>query len=125
MTSDGETDYPAAKKRVAYFYDADFGSFWYGDSHPMKPQRVRMTHELIASYGLYEHMDTYAPTQANARSMTKFHGSAYVDFLQVANQAVVKENRMSAAYFGIGDSQNDCPVFDGMFEMNKILTGTP
>ena len=38
--------------RVAYFHDSDVGNFYYGHGHPMKPHRVRMTHNLVVSYGL-------------------------------------------------------------------------
>lgn len=44
------------RKRVAYFYDPDIGSFYYGPGHPMKPQRIRMAHALVLSYDLYKHM---------------------------------------------------------------------
>lgn len=27
--------------------------------HPMKPHRVKMTHNLLLNYGLYRHMDIY------------------------------------------------------------------
>lgn len=61
--------------RVAYYYDrtcspsipsctsllnittaADIGVFTYGLGHPMKPQRMRLTHELVSAYGMLEHM---------------------------------------------------------------------
>lgn len=66
--------------RVCYFYDGgrawdrliawmsltgvwcapgDYGSYYYGAGHPMKPHRLRMTHSLLLSYGLYKKMDVY------------------------------------------------------------------
>jgi histone deacetylase 1/2 len=47
--------------RVAYFYDENIGNFYYGQGHPMKPHRVRMTHQLILGYKLYRQMDVYVP----------------------------------------------------------------
>jgi len=38
--------------RVSYFYDPDVGNYVYYLGHPMKPHRVRMTHNLIVNYGL-------------------------------------------------------------------------
>ena len=38
------------KRRVAYYYDADIGNYHYGQGHPMKPHRVRMTHNLVKIY---------------------------------------------------------------------------
>jgi acetoin utilization deacetylase AcuC-like enzyme len=52
-------------KKVAYFYDADVGSFSYGGEHPMKPFRIKMAHELILRYELYRKMDVYQPNKAS------------------------------------------------------------
>ena len=45
--------------RVSYFYDTEVGSYFYGQEHPMKPFRIKMTHQLIVNYGLYRKMHVY------------------------------------------------------------------
>lgn len=52
--------------QVAYFYDADIGSFYYGPGHPMKPHRVKMAHSLILHYGLYKQMEVRTPAKPRA-----------------------------------------------------------
>lgn len=47
------------KKRVNYFYDNDIGNFGYEMGHPMKPQRIRLTHSLVMTYDLYQGMEVY------------------------------------------------------------------
>lgn len=47
------------KKKIAYFYDQEVGTFHYGSDHPMKPKRIAMTHDLIKNYGLYRHLYVY------------------------------------------------------------------
>jgi len=37
----------------------EVGGAYYGIKHPMKPQRMRMTNELIVQYGLAEHLDVF------------------------------------------------------------------
>lgn len=37
----------------------EIGNYYYGPGHPMKPHRVRMTHNLILNYGLYKKMYIY------------------------------------------------------------------
>ena len=69
------------KKKVAYFYHPDVGSFHYGMRHPMKPQRLAATHSLIVNYGLHTKMDVFVPTRASARDMTRFHAEDYINFL--------------------------------------------
>ncbi|CAN7949506.1 unnamed protein product [Ixodes hexagonus] len=45
-----------SKKNVMYFWDPDVGNFHYGPGHPMKPQRLSVTHSLVLHYGLYKKM---------------------------------------------------------------------
>ena len=40
----------AKKWRVTYFYEPSFGDYYYGQSHPMKPHRIRMAHNLFEFY---------------------------------------------------------------------------
>ena len=48
--------------QVAYFYDADVATYYYGQHHPMKPHRIKMTHSLILNYGLYNMMEVSSRT---------------------------------------------------------------
>ena len=52
------------KRKVSYFYDPEVGNYYYGQGHPMKPHRIRMTHALLAHYGLLQHMQVLKPTPA-------------------------------------------------------------
>jgi histone deacetylase 3 len=70
------------KQRVAYFYDADVGNFHYGPSHPMKPQRLALTNNLVLNYGLYKKMEVYRPYRATEQDMQRFHASDYIEFLK-------------------------------------------
>lgn len=75
------------KEKIAYFYDSELSNldcisrlgvvsrvsfeqvihpwageytgYYYGADHPMKPQRIAMTHQLILGYGLHHHMKVY------------------------------------------------------------------
>lgn len=46
-----------AGAQVAYFYDPEVGSYYYGPGHPMKPHRLRLTHSLVVHYGLASLME--------------------------------------------------------------------
>ena len=43
---------PHSKKKICYYYDGDVGNYYYGQGHPMKPHRIRMTHNLLLNYGM-------------------------------------------------------------------------
>ena len=49
----------SGKPKISYFYDPDVGNFYYGQGHPMKPHRVRMTHNLLLHYGIYKETVSY------------------------------------------------------------------
>lgn len=64
------------------FIIGDIGNYYYGQGHPMKPHRIRMTHNLLLNYGLYRKMEIYRPHKATQEEMTKFHSDDYIRFLR-------------------------------------------
>jgi len=47
------------------FFTGDIGNYYYGQGHPMKPHRIRMTHNLLLNYGLYRKMEIYVSQDIN------------------------------------------------------------
>ncbi|KAI9015613.1 histone deacetylase 2 [Hyaloraphidium curvatum] len=111
---------PAAKRKVAYFYDPEVGNFHYGAQHPMKPHRIRMTHNLVLNYGLWKKLAVYRPKPATYEEMTRFHSDEYIDFLRFANPDNVDSYPNALSKFNVGE---DCPVFDGMYDFAAIAAG--
>lgn len=112
----------SVKRRVSYFYHGDVGLYHYGPGHPMKPHRLRMTHQLILSYGLYRQMEVYKPKLATASQMQLFHSDDYVDFLQVIKPENMKQYTTQMQKFNLGE-YTDCPVFSDLFEFCQTYTG--
>nr|ALG64480.1 histone deacetylase 1 [Meretrix meretrix] len=112
---------PHSKKRICYYCDGDIGNYYYGQGHPMKPHRIRMTHNLILNYGLYRKMEIYRPHKATQEEMTKFHSDDYIKFLRSIRPDNMSENyNKQMQRFNVGE---DCPVFDGMYEFCQLSTG--
>ncbi|KAK7503977.1 hypothetical protein BaRGS_00004709 [Batillaria attramentaria] len=111
---------PGFKKKICYYYDGDIGNYYYGQGHPMKPHRIRMTHNLILNYGLYRKMEIYRPHKATAEEMTKFHSDDYIKFLRSIRPDNMSEYNKQMQRFNVGE---DCPVFDGMYEFCQLSTG--
>ncbi|XP_008485810.1 histone deacetylase Rpd3-like, partial [Diaphorina citri] len=44
---------------LSTYFVCDIGNYYYGQGHPMKPHRIRMTHNLLLNYGLYRKMEIY------------------------------------------------------------------
>lgn len=47
----------------------DIGSFTYGLGHPMKPHRMRVTHDLVAAYGMLDKMQILVRAPAHFSSL--------------------------------------------------------
>ncbi|KAM3172130.1 Histone deacetylase 1 [Hymenolepis weldensis] len=109
-----------ANKKVCYYYDGDIGNYYYGQGHPMKPHRIRMTHNLLLNYGLYRKMEVYRPAKANQEDMTKFHSDEYINFLRSIRPDNMVDYTKQMQRFNVGE---DCPVFDGLFEFCQLSAG--
>lgn len=112
----------STKKRVSYYYDGEVGLYYYGPGHPMKPHRLRMTHQLLLSYGLYRKMEVYRPRRCSDQMMQRFHSVDYIDFLQKISPDNLKSFASQMQTFNVGE-YTDCPVFDGLFEFCSTYTG--
>ncbi|KAJ1737701.1 histone deacetylase [Coemansia sp. Benny D160-2] len=87
----------------------------------MKPHRIRMTHNLVMSYELYKKMSIYRAAPATCQEMTQFHSDDYVDFLH----RVTPENASQfQRELGKYNFEDDCPVFDGMFDLFSLSAGS-
>ena len=95
----------------------DIGNYYYGQGHPMKPHRIRMTHNLLLNYGLYRKMEIYRPHKATQEEMTKFHSDDYIRFLRSIRPDNMSEYNKQMQRFNVGE---DCPVFDGLYEFCQL-----
>jgi histone deacetylase 1/2 len=116
------TSSDSSQRRVAYFYDPDVGSYYYGEGHPMKPQRIKMAHQLIVGYDMYRQMDVYRPHKASEVEMSMFHARDYVSFLRTVTPDNIKDYPVHGKKFNVGE-HTDCPVFEGLYELNESVAG--
>ncbi|XP_006647070.1 histone deacetylase 3-like isoform X2 [Oryza brachyantha] len=110
----------AQKRRVCYFYDTEVGNYYYGQGHPMKPHRVRMTHALLAHYGLLGRMQVLRPLRALDHDFCRFHSADYVAFLRTVTPETQLGRGRQLRRFNVGE---DCPVFDGLYAYCQSYAG--
>ncbi|KAJ3019053.1 Histone deacetylase 1 [Thoreauomyces humboldtii] len=108
------------KQKVSYFYHEEMGNYHYGPQHPMKPHRIRMTHNLVMSYGLYNKLDISRPSPATFQELTKFHSDEYMEFLQRVTPENIDEMTKYQQKFNVGE---DCPVFEGLYDFSSLSAG--
>ena len=98
---------------------AEIGNYHYGQGHPMKPHRVRMTHNLVVNYGLYGKMEMFRSCLISPTAMTRFHSDHYVNFLKTITPDNMQDYVRQLQIFNVGE---DCRVFDGLFEFCQLYT---
>jgi len=124
--------------KVSYFYDGATAQKHFGPGHPMKPQRLRLTHELVLSFEIDRHMDVLQSRAASASELARFHTAEYIDFLErvaPTHTGTVDNNPGSgmpsshnatvdelASRFNIGE-HTDCPLFAGLFDFCRTSCG--
>lgn len=86
----------------------------------MKPHRMRMTHNLLLAYGLFDKMDVLATPRATDREMTRFHSDEYINFLKMVSPETISDHLAALSRFNVLE---DCPVFDGLWEYCQIAAG--
>ncbi len=105
--------------RPLFFYSDDLLRYNLGDSHPMRPERLRMTYELLDSYGVFgSELEVVAPELADPDEVAATHSCAYLDVIRrlSAGEHVARPGNHG---FGSGDN----PVFPGMWEASLRYTG--
>ncbi|XP_073107050.1 histone deacetylase 1 isoform X1 [Elaeis guineensis] len=108
------------KRRVCYFYEPEVGNYYYGQGHPMKPHRIRMTHALLYHYGLLDRMQVIRPVPARDRDLCRFHADDYVAFLRAVTPETQHDQLRALRRFNVVD---DSPVFDGLFTFCQTYAG--
>lgn len=94
----------------------------------MKPMRISIAHNLIVNYGLFNKMSVYRPYRANSEDMLKFHSEDYIYHLRSIRGSIIDGNvspvlKGLLKKFCIGTSENDCPIFENIYDFCQIYTG--
>ena len=108
-----------AEREVLVFSEA-FSRHSYGPGHPLKVERLRLTMDLIRSYGLFD--TSKAPwveaREAEEEDLLLFHSPEYLQMLREANEGRAP---MRAWKYGLGSGDN--PVFPGLYDWSLLVAG--
>ena len=75
----------------ALIYTDAYVNYQYSDSHPLKPYRLRLTHELMQHYGLLQLSDSGVRETilATQEELELFHTPEYLGVLRAADAGSV------------------------------------
>lgn len=93
----------------------------HGPNHPLKPERLQRTHELLAEYGALDapNVRLVAPRPAAKAELLLFHTAEYVDVVRALSEG---DLALPARQYGFGPGDN--PIFEGMFDSEGLKVGS-
>ena len=105
---------------TAFIYTDQLAGFDYGSAHPMKTVRLKLTYELVRSYGLLELTGSrlIETEAASVDDVLTVHDHRYVDVLQAVNNGQMTRD---AHDYGLGPGDN--PVFPGLWDWSLLSAG--
>jgi acetoin utilization protein AcuC len=105
--------------KTALIYSDKFLKYDYGPTHPFKMIRLKLTEELIKSYGLIDGDSLeLEPVSAEDEDVLTFHTSDYLDILKG-----IDEGAHPSDVIGYGLGFGDNPIFKGIYEGSMLVSG--
>jgi len=106
--------------RALFFWSPQFCRYDLGPYHPLKPQRLELTHSLISAHGLLDRADVacVAPVPASEDDLLMVHSRDYVEVIRALDKGIEAANLFA---FGLGTGDN--PAFEGMYEASLLYSG--
>ena len=107
-------------EREVLVFNKKLGRHSYGPSHPLKVERLRLTMDLIRSYGLFDtsKVDWVEAPEAEEEDLLLIHSPEYLRILKEANEGRAPSQ---AWKYGLGSGDN--PVFSGLYDWSLLVTG--
>jgi acetoin utilization protein AcuC len=92
----------------------------HGQTHPLKPERLQRTYELLNAYRAFDppHSRVVPPRPPGREELTLFHSGEYVDLVARLSRG---ESYPGAWRYNFGSGDN--PIFPGMYETENLKVG--
>jgi acetoin utilization protein AcuC len=106
--------------RAAFICSDELWRVGHGSTHPLKPERLQRTYELLTAYSALEGADSrlVPPRLATEAELTLFHTPEYVAAVRSLSRG---ERKVNLARYNFGPGDN--PVFAGMYEVEALKVG--
>ena len=107
-------------RNAAFIYDDVLARHTLSDAHPLKPVRLRYTHELLEAYGAFdaEGATLVKPRPATEEEVLRYHTRPYLEAVQSFSRG---DDSLGMAGFNLGPGDN--PAYEGMYEAASWSTG--
>jgi len=105
---------------AAFICTEELWSQGFGGTHPLKPERLKRTYELLMAYRAFDAPGSHLvpPRPASREELLLFHTAEYVD--AVASLSRGEARHLTRRY---NFSPDETPVFPGMYEIEGLKVG--
>ena len=106
--------------QFAFIYSSRFSDYSYGDCHPFKVDRYRLTYELLQQSGLLAppHVKQVECPVVSETLLLDFHRQDYIETLKAFS---LDDDVHANFFYGLGDVEN--PVFKGLYDWSRLMCG--
>jgi acetoin utilization protein AcuC len=106
--------------KSVFIYSDEFAEYDYGPQHPLRMIRLKLTHDLLQAYGVFERPGILksSPPPASEEEVALFHQADYLAVLRDLDQGAVSP---VACIYGLGPGDN--PIFPGVYKLSLLITG--
>ncbi|HMK77478.1 MAG TPA: acetoin utilization protein AcuC [Thermodesulfobacteriota bacterium] len=106
--------------KTALIYTDAYLDYDYGPTHPLQVIRLKLTYDLLKSYGLLDlpSVQFISTIKAEEEDLAAFHSEEYLNILRQADNGHLSGNAFS---YGLGPGDN--PIFPGIYDWSLLVTG--
>lgn len=112
----------------AFVCSEDFWAYSHGPQHPLKPERLKRTWQMLKAYGAFdgEASRVVPPRPASEDELCLFHTPEYVAAVRRLSQPATADGAdgssdINPARYNLGPGDN--PIFPGMFQSESLKAG--
>jgi len=111
---------PIKMRRAAFIASPEEWAAGFGLQHPLKPERLKRTFELLQAYDAFAapNVRLVPARMATEAELGYYHTVEYIDVVRRLSRG---ERGVPQAKYGLGPGDN--PVFPGMFEVYGLAVG--
>jgi len=118
---------PPTPRRAVFLSTPALWAHGHGTQHPLKPERLRRTFELLEEYGAFAapNVQVIAPPPATAEELALVHSPRYIEAVRILSEGgewTDTREYISPSRYGFGSGDN--PIFPEMYETERLKAGS-
>lgn len=108
--------------KVGLIYTDKYQDYDFGQNHPLRPLRLKLTYSLMEKLGLFDNdlLEIRTPIPATKEEILRVHSLEYVNAVEKLSKNP-NDSSVSPYPYGLGPGDN--PVFKGMYESSALVCG--